>query len=192
MTDSAGSPPDTTQQAPPPPRKVVRSLLRASGSTAALVLIYYLLPLDHAAHWAALAILVIGLTGLIGLVTFQVRWIIASPFPGLQALEALATSVPLFLLLFASAYVVMAAISASNFSQPMTHTNALYFAVTVFATVGFGDITAKTEAARLVVTGQMIVDLMIIGLGARIILGAVTRGRQRRQPPGTGTTQSSS
>jgi hypothetical protein len=50
----------------------------------------------------------------------------------------------------------------------------------VFATVGFGDITAKTEAARLVVTGQMIVDLIIIGLGARVIVGAVTRGRQRR------------
>ena len=64
--------------------------------------------------------------------------------------------------------------------------------MTVFATVGFGDITAKTEAARLVVTGQMIVDLVIIGLGARIILGAVTRGRQRRQPPGTGTSQPSS
>jgi Ion channel len=192
MTDSAGSPADTTQQAPPPPRKVVRSLLRASGSTAALVLIYYLLPLDHTAHWAALAILVLGLAGLIGLVTFQVRWIIGSQFPGLRALEALATSVPLFLLLFASAYVVMATFSASNFSQSMTHTNALYFTVTVFATVGFGDITAKTEAARLVVTGQMIVDLMIIGLGARIILGAVTRGRQRQQPPGTGTSQPSS
>jgi len=27
------------------------------------------------------------------------------------------------------------------------------FTVTVFATVGFGDITAKTEAARLLVTG---------------------------------------
>jgi hypothetical protein len=40
--------------------------------------------------------------------------------------------------------------------------------------------------------GSMIVDLMIIGLGARVILGAVTRGRQRRQSPGTGTTQSSS
>jgi voltage-gated potassium channel len=87
---------------------------------------------------------------------------------------------PAFLLLFASAYVVMAAISASNFSAPMTHTNGLYFTVTVFATVGFGDITAKTEAARLVVTVQMMIDLVILGLGARVILGAVTRGRQRR------------
>jgi len=156
------------------------------------VAIYYLLPLDHTARWLAITALVIGLAALIGLIAFQVRAITASPFPGLRALEALATSLPLFLLLFASTYVVMGAIAASSFSQPMTHTSALYFTVTVFATVGFGDITAKTEAARLVVTGQMIVDLIIIGLGARVILGAVTRGRQRRLPPGTGSTQSSS
>jgi Ion channel len=54
----------------------------------------------------------------------------------------------------------------------------LGFAVTVFSTVGFGDITAKTEAARLVVTGQMIADLVILGLAVKIILGAVSRRRQ--------------
>lgn len=47
--------------------------------------------------------------------------------------------------------------------------------------MGFGDVTAKTETARLVVTGQMIADLVILGLGIRIIVGAVTRGRQRQQ-----------
>ena len=39
----------------------------------------------------------------------------------------------------------MSALAASSFNQPMTHTNALYFTVTVFATVGFGDITAKPK-----------------------------------------------
>jgi voltage-gated potassium channel len=186
MTDSAGTQPAVPAEAKPPPGKIVRALLRAAGSTIALLVIYYLLPLDHSARWLAITMLVIGLVALIGLVAFQVRSIIASPYPGLRALEALATSVPLFLLLFASTYVVMATLSASSFSQPMTRTNALYFTVTVFATVGFGDITAKTEAARLVVTGQMITDLIILGLGARVIVGAVTRGRQR-QPQDTGT-----
>ena len=130
--------------------------------------------------------LVIGLAVFIGLVAFQVRAIAQSPFPGLRAIEALATSVPLFLLLFAAAYTLMATMSASNFSQPVTRTDAIYFTVTVFATVGFGDITAKTEAARLVVTGQMIADLIIIGLGLRVIVGAVQRGRQR-QPRDAGT-----
>jgi hypothetical protein len=57
---------------------------------------------------------------------------------------------------------------------------ALYFTVTVFSTVGFGDITAKTGTARLVVTGQMIADLVILGLAIKVIVGAVRRGRQRQ------------
>ena len=178
---------DSGPDARPPTRRIVRSFLRATGSTAALVTIYYLLPLDHSSTWAAVAMLVIGLGLLIGLVTYQVRSIVRSRFPALRAIEALATSVPLFLLLFSGAYVVLSTISRSNFGQPLTHTDALYFTVTVFSTVGFGDITAKTEAARLVVTSQMIADLLIIGLGIRIILGAVTRGRQQRpQDAGTG------
>jgi voltage-gated potassium channel len=62
----------------------------------------------------------------------------------------------------------------------------LYIAVTVFSTVGFGDISAKSEAARLVVTGQMLADLIVLGLGIRVILGAVGRGRQRQQGDGGG------
>ena len=138
-------------------------MLRAAGASAALVVIYYLLPLDRSSAGAAVTMLVTGLVALIALITFQVRSILVSRFPGLRAVEALATSIPLFLLLFASAYLVMSTESAGSFSQRLTHTDALYFTVTVFATVGFGDITAKTEAARLVVTGQMIIDLIISG-----------------------------
>ena len=188
MTDSAGPQPDVLPEGRAPARKIVQALLRALASTAALVTIYYLLPFNHTARWAAVTMLAIGLVLLIVLIAFQVRWIITSRYPVLRAVKALAISVPLFLLLFAATYVVLATISASNFSEPMTHTNALYFTVTVFATVGFGDITAKTETARLLVTVQMIIDLIILGLGARVIFGAVSRGRQR-QPQDTGATQ---
>ena len=163
-----------------PWRAIVRAALRAVGSTAAVVAIYYLLPLNHVTGWVAVTTLVIGLVLLIGLVVFQVRSIIASPYPVLRGTEALATSIPLFLLLFAATYVVMATMSAGNFSEPLTRTDALYFTVTVFATVGFGDITATTQAARLVVTGQMIADLIILGLAIKVIVGAVRRGRQRQ------------
>jgi hypothetical protein len=190
MTDNAGPQPDATAETLPPARKIVQMLLRALASSAVLVTIYYLLPLDHSARWLAVAMLVIGLVLLTVLVTVQVRLIATSPYPKLRAIEALAVSVPLFLLLLAAAYIVMAAIAAGSFSQPMTRTNALYFTVTVFATVGFGDIHAKTEAARLVVTGQMILDLIILGVGARVIVGAITRRRQQ-QPRGNGAAQSS-
>jgi len=154
-------------------------VLRIVGSAIALVVLYYLLPLDHSSTWFAVTVLVIGLVVFIGLVALYVRAITRSPIPRLRAIEALATSVLLFVLLFASTYVVMSRLSASNFGGRLTHTDGLYFTVTVLSTVGFGDITAKTQAARLVVTGQMITDLVILALAVKIIVGAV---RRRRQP----------
>ena len=159
---------------------IVLAVLRIVGSTTALVALYYLLPLDHSSTGTAVTVLVIGLVVFIGLVAFHVRAITRSQFPGLRAIEALAISVPLFVLLFASSYVVMATMSASNFGGRLTHTDGLYFTVTVLSTVGFGDITAKTQAARLVVTGQMIADLVIFALAVKVVVGAVSRGRQAR------------
>jgi voltage-gated potassium channel len=153
------------------------TVLRVIGSIAVLVTVYYQLPLQTSSTAIAITILLIGLVLLIALIAWQVRSILASSFPGVRAVEALATSVPLFLLLFASSYAVMARLSAANFSEPLDRTNALYFTVTVFSTVGFGDITATSHTARLVVTGQMIADLVVIGIAIQAIVGAAKRKR---------------
>ena len=71
-------------------------------------------------------------------------------------MEALAVTVPLFLLLFAGTYFVLSVSGAGNFNQEhLTRTDTLYFAVTIFSTVGFGDITATSTSARVVVIVQM-------------------------------------
>jgi voltage-gated potassium channel len=156
------------------------TVLRVAASIVVVTAVYYLLPFDRSVIGVAVTLLVAGLVVFVGLVAFQVRAITASTFPGLRAIEALATSVPLFLALFASTYFVMARLSPGSFTAPLTRTDALYFTVTVFSTVGFGDITAKTETARLVVTGQMIADLVVLGLAIKAIVSAVRRGRQRQ------------
>jgi voltage-gated potassium channel len=168
----------------PPRGRIAWTVVRVTASVASLVTLYYLLPLPHYAAPVAVTFLVIGLAGFTALVAFQVRMIARASFPGLRVVEALATSVPFFLLLFAATYVVLAAISPANFDGPLSHTDGLYFAVTVFATAGFGDITAKTAEARLVVTGQMITDVVILGVGIKILLGA---GRRRRSNRGDDT-----
>ena len=89
--------------------------------------------------------------------------IIGSRYPAVKAIEALGLILPLYLLLFASTYFVMERASAANFTQPLTRTDALYFAVTVFSTVGFGDIAPKSEAARVVLIFQMLGDLALLG-----------------------------
>jgi voltage-gated potassium channel len=180
VTDSAGLGPDAARERRRRARTVLLTLLRALGSTIGLVAIYYLLPLDRASVEATVAILGVGLLGLVALVAYQVRSIMKATYPALRAFGALATSAPLFLLLFAGTYFVTSGISVANFSEPMTRTDALYFTVTIFATVGFGDIVAVSEGARVLVMGQMVVDVIIVGIGAKIIVDAVQYGRGRQ------------
>ncbi|MFF3608008.1 potassium channel family protein [Streptomyces sp. NPDC002463] len=167
-------------RAGPSVRRTVRVVARAVGSATVLVTLYYLPPLDHSSTAVTLTTLLVGPAGFVAPVAARVRSILRSPHPGLRAVEGLATGIPYFLLLFAAGYAAPAALSPGSFGEPLSHSDALSFTVTVFSTAGFGDITAETEAARLVVTVQMLADLVVLGLALKIIVGAVRRGRQRR------------
>jgi voltage-gated potassium channel len=76
--------------------------------------------------------------------------------------------------LFAATYYVTGQVEAGNFGATLTRIDALYFTVTVSATVGFGDIVARSEVARLFVTLQMLADLVLIGLFTKVLLGAAS------------------
>ena len=150
-----------------------------SLSATVLVVLYYLLPLDRPWRAGTAERLLASLVVFAGVMMWQVRKITRSRYPGVQAVEALGLIVPLFLLLFASTYFVMGRASAAAFTQPLTRTDALYFTVTVFSTVGFGDISPKSEAARVVLIVQMLGDLAILGAGIQVLFRAVQRGRQQ-------------
>ena len=162
-------------------RLVGLGLLRSLTATVVLAGLYYLLPLDHIKN-VSLA-LVAGLLILLAVTIWQLRAVIRARYPAVRAVEALATAVPLLLLLFASVYFTMAGTSPANFStQSLTRTDALYFTVTTFSTVGFGDITAVSQSARLVVTAQILLDLLVLGLVVRVFVGAVQLARQQAHP----------
>ena len=94
---------------------------------------------------------------------------------------ALATSLPLFLAIFATAYFLLGRSQPANFSQPLSRLDSAYFTVTVFATVGFGDIVPVSEVARIVTMVQMFGDLLIVGLVARVLFGAVQHNLSQRE-----------
>ena len=73
--------------------------------------------------------------------------------------------------------------NGESFTERLTRTDALYFAITVLSTVGFGDIAPVTQSARIAVTIQIILDLLLVGVGLRIFVGAVDTGKKRQSPP---------
>lgn len=178
---SAGQP---ERRLPSRRRLIAGGVFRGAVSATVLVVLYYMLPLDRPLNADTSVRLLIGLSVFAAVTVWQVRTIVNSRYPAMRAFEALGLIAPFYLLLFASTYFLMEQDAVGSFSEPLTRTDALYFTVTVFTTVGFGDITAKSEPARVVLIVQMLGNLALLGAGARILLGAVHRGRQRRNGPG--------
>ena len=177
---------DHFQDLPPAKRRrvVFRAALRSVLAATVLVVLYYVLPLDRPWNTGTGIRLLIGLLVFAGVMVWQVRVIAGARYPGLRAAEALGLVIPFYLVLFASTYFLMERASAASFTQPLTRTDAFYFAVTVFSTVGFGDIAPKSEIARIVLIVQMIGDLAVLGAGLQVLLRAVQRGRERRSDTG--------
>lgn len=170
----------------PSARRVALSLARSVVTVVVLVVVYYRLPLRGAPGDGAVVLFFGGLVVLAALIGWQLRAIVRARHPLLRAVEAFAAAIPLFLLLFAAIYVLLESARPGSFSEPLTHTDALYFTMTVFATVGFGDIAPVSGPARVLVTIQMVANLLVLGLVVRSMLEAVRRGqsRQGRTPPG--------
>ena len=68
-----------------------------------------------------------------------------------------------------------------------TKTDALYFNVSTVGTVGFGDVHAAGQLARVAVTIQIIFNLVFLGTAVGVISGMMrARANQRARTPGTG------
>lgn len=161
-------------------RHMLLAALRSLTTAGLLVTAYYLLPLASAFTPATVIALIGGTAAVAVLLAWQARVIMRSARPTLRAVEALATTLPLFLLLCAAAYYVMQRSAPDSFGRPLSRTGALYFAMTVFSTVGFGDITPHSQPAQVLTMGQMTVDLLLVGVAAKVLAGAVKEGLRRQ------------
>jgi len=158
--------------------------LRTAVAIGLLVVAYYQAPLDRPLTFAS-GVLFVGALLLAALVVVvEVRGILASPRPLLRAIRVIALGLPLLLVLFAATYITVDGQQANAFTEPLSRTDGLYFTVATFATVGYGDISPQTELARALVTVQMLVGLIAVGVIAKVVLGAVRVAQERNTAVG--------
>ena len=167
-----------------PSRREVWTLgLRAGAqvvvSVVVLAALYLLVPAKAGDSGADLPWLALALSLFAVVVAIQVPAIVNSRHPIVRAAVAIGVLLPLYLLVFARVYLSASLSDSGNFTEPLNHATALYFTVTVFATVGFGDIVAKTDGIRLLVSGQMLLNLIIVGAVIRLLVFAARRGIER-------------
>jgi voltage-gated potassium channel len=163
-------------------RKVVtRSAVRILVSVVVLFALYGALPAADRTGIGTLLELLVGLVILGALLAWQVLKIMGAEHPELRAAEALATAVPVVLIVFAFTYLSLSHVQPKSFSEPLNHVRAIYFVITVISTVGFGDITPKTDAAMILVSFQIMLDLVLLVGIVRAVFYAAQVGVRRRQ-----------
>lgn len=86
-----------------------------------------------------------------------------------------------FVIGIAFIYLVMSTHAPDTFSGPLNRTGARYFANTVLSTVGFGDITRKSDPSRWLLSAQMLIDIGFITGGVRLRSSIARRADRRNR-----------
>jgi voltage-gated potassium channel len=174
-------------------KALLKTLLMIIVMFVAILALYFVLPLSAKELTAAPVLLVtLAACAFLAVLVWQVRGILRADLPGLRAAQALVVAAMLLITGYAALYVALSQ-SDGGFSEQLTRSSGLYFSVVVFSTVGFGDIAPRSDLDRLVVTSQILVDVVFIAAVARVFIGASKASLQRRQStPVDSTAQDSS
>jgi voltage-gated potassium channel len=162
-------------------RRRTVQLVWTALSAVPLLTVYYLAPLDRPLDISTLIRFLLGLVVFALVIVWQVRAIVSSDAPRLRTVRAVVIGVTTLLVVFAATYSVISNSRPDSFSEPLSRTGALYFTLTVFATVGFGDISPRTDVARIVTMVQMITNLITVGLLGKIVFAAMQKALRRQE-----------
>ena len=177
MTDIRGRSEDAPLPAVPRMSRseIAGAILRPLLVIGATLAVYAIVPIrdSTAAAVAIFALLSLVVVGIVFM--HRLGQIPRSRYPVVSAVESLILVFGMFLSLFAFTYVSMSADSAAAFSEPLDKVAGVYFSVTVLATVGFGDIAPMSAEARVLVTVQMILDLVLIGVAVKLLANTAKR-----------------
>ena len=145
-----------------PRRLLVAAVMRVLGVVACVLVGYFLIPVEGAEALAGL-LACVGIVVILVVFARQISRVSRSRRPVLAAVEALVLVFGLFLCFFSLLYVSLSTSDPDAFTQDVDKVAGIYFTTTVLTTVGFGDISPVSDTARVMVTLQMVLGMVLIG-----------------------------
>lgn len=140
--------------------------------------------LDVGSTWDAMLLVALAIVVLVVLYLASLRRISRARYPLLRALVIVTVFFVTYVLLMAYVYLSLESRFPGQVPGIVTHVDALYFTVTVLTTTGFGDISAAGQAAKGVVTAQMVFTLVVLGALLRSAGSIGRKERERRRRAG--------
>jgi len=151
-----------------------RPRVRLFLSIVGILVVFYMVPVsaDESTGRVAISVLLtlVGVAALAWAIFEQVRRQLHSRSEDIHTLVML---LPLTAVLFALGFYILEEQSPSQFEGLATRTDALYFTLSTVTTVGFGDITAHGQLARVLVMFQLVFNAIFVGAAASTIVGTI-------------------
>jgi voltage-gated potassium channel len=161
-------------------RDLYRFVLSQLALPTFVLVAYFALPIYGDSRGPGLpyriVVFVGGLVGVGALFLHQVTLSSRDAPEGTQ-LRWLLSAVWLTVAFFSIVYLVMARSGDAEMAGIRTKVDALYFTVTVLTSVGFGDIHAVGQIARVIVTIQMVFDVLFVAAAVAALRGSRARRR---------------
>ncbi|MGP4019474.1 ion channel [Saccharopolyspora sp. 5N708] len=158
-----------------------RVLINLATALTAVVLStvgYYLLPIGRfgvggTVNWVV--VFAVGLLAVSALIVFQVRRFRIGDARRGSSIAGVVAALYLAVLFFSAVYFGLAYHDPGSITGLRTKTDALYFALSITSTVGFGDVHAVSQFARSLAAVHMAFNIGFLGAAV-----AIVRGRARR------------
>lgn len=160
----------------------LRNLVRALSACSLLIVIYFLVPVEPGTSPAQVAVRSVLAAAGIGALALVIGRLVVRLVRDRPGTEPASLLVALFgaLVLFSFVDYLIAVSGPGQFVGLETKIDAFYFAVSTLATVGFGDVTASGQVARVVVTVQQLFNLAIIATGGTVLANRLMVARPAR------------
>jgi len=154
-------------------RRLRRTFLRSVAGAFLMLVAYGWLSFDRTLSptWTVIRA-VAALAVLCGAIMWLAEAIRHSRHPTARAVETISLLIPLNTIVFAGLYLSLSSQDPAAFSERLDHIGALYLSMSVITTVGFGDVAASSQAARIIVMLHMVANVAVLVVGSRAILAA--------------------
>ena len=145
-----------------------------------LVVVFLVVPVNKERWWLGIVIGLLIIVGSVPLTVKRINRVGTSHEPYLEAGLAVVMMIALIVIGFASIYAALSR-HGEEFADIHTKLDAVYFTITTLATVGYGDIAPTGQVARAVAIIQMVVDILVIGVAARLAMRVAARETEARK-----------
>jgi len=145
-----------------------------------LVVVFLVVPVNKERWWLGIVIGLLIIVGSVLLTVKRINRVGTSHEPYLEAGLAVVMMIALIVIGFASIYAALSR-HGEEFADIHTKLDAVYFTITTLATVGYGDIAPTGQVARAVAIIQMVVDILVIGVAARLAMRVAARETEARK-----------